>query len=114
MAQDPTKSNRDPDLKNWGGIREAILKKKIKAHLNELKAYWYMPVPGGYGTQTVDFLCCLNGRFLGIETKSTGQKPTPRQMLSMQAIRNAGGVAFWCDSFESFYQQWKAIAEAIR
>lgn len=81
---------------------EAKLKAKIKAHLNSLGAYWYMPVPFGYGKQTLDFLCCIGGKFVAVETKSSGKIPTRRQELSMEEIRHAGGTAFWCDSFETY------------
>jgi hypothetical protein len=82
---------------------EGLLKIKVKRYLDQLpRMYRYMPVPHGYGTQTLDFLCCINGRFVGIETKAQGQKPTPRQEQCMKAIIAAGGAAFWADSFEGF------------
>jgi hypothetical protein len=82
---------------------EGLLKIKVKRYLDQLpKSYRYMPVPSGYGTQTLDFLCCINGRFCGIETKAKGKKPTPRQEQCMTAIKAAGGAAFWADSYEGF------------
>jgi hypothetical protein len=80
---------------------EAKLKDEVKAWLKSLNAYTYMPVPAGYGAQTLDFLCCINGRFVGIETKAEGKVPTPRQEACMRAIREAGGVAVWGDSLEA-------------
>jgi hypothetical protein len=82
---------------------EGFLKDRIKQHLNSLpRRYWYMPVPAGYGKQTVDFLCCVDGRFVAIETKAPGKLPTPRQKLALDEITQGGGIAFWCDSFESY------------
>lgn len=82
---------------------EGLLKIKVKRYLDQLpRMFRYMPVPSGWGAQTLDFLCCINGRFVGIETKSKGKKPTPRQEQCMTAIKAAGGAAFWCDDFESF------------
>lgn len=83
---------------------ESLLKTKVKRYLDTLSPlpYRYMPVPSGYGAQTLDFLCCINGRFVGIETKSRGKKPTPRQEQCMAQIIAAGGRAFWCDSYDSF------------
>jgi hypothetical protein len=82
---------------------EGHLKIKVKRYLDQLpKMYRHMPVPSGYGSQTLDFLCCINGRFVGIETKASGKKPTPRQEQCMAAIKAAGGAAFWCDSYEGF------------
>lgn len=82
---------------------EARLKDQIKKHLDSLpRCYWYMPVPCGYGKQTLDFLCCIEGLLVGIETKAEGKKPTPRQEACMEQIRKAGGMAFWCDSFDTY------------
>ena len=92
-------------------IREPVLKGKIRKDLAARGAYFYMPVPAGYGKQTVDFLCCVPSRdqygkriglFVAIETKTTGNKPTRRQEGALQAIVSAGGVAFWCDSWEGY------------
>lgn len=82
---------------------EGMLKIKVKRYLDQLpKMYRYMPVQQGFGIQAVDFLCCINGRFVAIETKSKGKKPTPRQNACLAAVKAAGGAAFWCDDFESF------------
>jgi hypothetical protein len=83
---------------------EAKLKDEVKAWLS-LNAYTYMPVPAGYGAQTLDFLCCINGRFVGIETKAPGKVPTPRQEACMRAIRAAGGIAVWGTTVESISLQ---------
>ncbi len=86
---------------------EAVLKDKVKTYLNGTGAYWYMPVPSGYGKQTVDFLCCVRGRFLGIETKAPGKRPTVRQLVCLSEIQRAGGVSFWVDSYEDFLAHMK-------
>ena len=82
---------------------EGLLKDKVKRYLDALpRQYRFMPVQQGYGTQTLDFLCCIDGRFVGVETKAAGKKPTPRQNQCIEAIKKAGGAAFYCDSYESF------------
>lgn len=89
---------------------EGRLKDSIKLYLKQLGCYQFMPVQTGYGTQSVDFLCCVPtmhnggrvGRFLAIETKAPGKKPTPRQELCLKQVAEAGGVGFYCDSFEGF------------
>lgn len=48
-----------------------------------------------------DLRACLNGRFIGIEVKQRGKVPTPLQEYKLRKVRDAGGVAFWCDSLES-------------
>ena len=82
---------------------ESHLKAKVKKHLASLprcRQSW--PVPVGYGDQMVDCIACINGRYVAIETKAEGKKPTPRQWRFLHEVTAAGGVAFWCDSFESY------------
>jgi hypothetical protein len=81
---------------------EGRLKDQIKAHLASIKAYRFMPVQMGYGATTLDFLCCIKGRFVGIEAKAPGKKPTRRQELCIEEILAAGGIAFWTDSFRHY------------
>ena len=74
---------------------EADVKKKLKETLNAVGAWWYMPPGGPYGRIGVpDFLCCLRGRMIAIETKFECNKPTARQEQEMDAIRKAGGVSW--------------------
>lgn len=82
---------------------EGLLKYKVKNYLNALaRSYYYMPVAAGFGKQSVDFLCCINGRFVAIETKAPGKAATPRQALCTREVIAAGGAAFECDSYEGF------------
>lgn len=61
-----------------------------------------MPVPGGYGGQSVDFLCCVNGRFVAIETKRPKGEATKRQSIYLDEVIAAGGIGFCCDSYDAF------------
>ncbi len=81
---------------------EGLLKDKVKRYLDTLGAYYFMPVQQGYGRQGVDFFCCIAGKFVAIETKRKGKEPTPRQDQCLKQVVVAGGVSFWCDSYESF------------
>jgi Holliday junction resolvase len=73
---------------------EALVKKKIRAILDEFEAYYAMPIGTGYGNSGVpDFLCCVNGRFLGIEAKAGSNKPTALQQHNIERIFDAGGYA---------------------
>ena len=76
---------------------EARVKDAVRKYLKEIGAYQFSPVQMGIGTTTLDILCCIRGKFVGIEVKAEGEKPTARQELTMQAIRDAGGIAFWGD-----------------
>ena len=77
---------------------EAKVKAKVKKLLNELGAYYTMPVTGGYGNSGVpDFIVCKESLFYGIECKANGGKPTALQLKHLDDIRKAGGIALVID-----------------
>lgn len=89
---------------------EAKVKAKVKTILKELGAYYAMPVATGYGNSGVpDFLVCYRGRFIGIECKANGNKPTALQEKNLDSIRVAGGLAFVID--ENNVSQLKEMLE---
>jgi hypothetical protein len=74
---------------------EALVKKQIKAILKNSGAYYAMPIGMGMGNSGVpDFLVCHKGRFIGIEAKAKGGKPTALQLKHLQDIKNAQGEAY--------------------
>lgn len=87
---------------------EARIKKAVRANLRAMGAYIYSPVPMGMGLPTLDDLVCFGGRFVGIEYKAPGKIPTPRQLLTMKQIRDAGGIAIWGDSEEAVMEAFKS------
>lgn len=73
-------------------MKEANVKAAVKKYLSAIGAYWFMPVQSGFGTVSIDFLVCHNGKFYGIETKRPGvTKVTPLQDCVMRDIVEAGG-----------------------
>ena len=84
---------------------EGKLKDKVKAFLKERGAYYHMPVPSGYGTQTLDFIGCYRGWFFAVETKAPGKRPTPRQFATMRAMEVAGARVWWGDTWSILEQQ---------
>jgi hypothetical protein len=73
---------------------EAAVKAKVRKILQSHKVYHFMPAANGYGRVGIpDFICCVNGKFLGIECKAGGNKPTALQKLEIEAIIEAGGTA---------------------
>jgi hypothetical protein len=94
---------------------------RVKAAINKTiklfgdRVYKHMPVPSGYGMSTLDYLLCVNGRFLGIEAKRDGGEPTDRQMQMMREIRNAGGVAICVNSVsQAAGELYYVIKEMLR
>ena len=86
---------------------ESREKKKVRNYLSAIGAYRFSAVQMGIGSPTLDDLCCISGRFVGIEYKAEGKAPTPRQLLTMSQMREAGGVAIWGDSADNIIEQIK-------
>jgi hypothetical protein len=88
---------------------EGKIKKLVKVVLNEfgivveqdgyvcheIKTFW--PVPGGMGESDLDCIVCYRGRYIAIETKAPGKKPTPRQEYCIARTKAAGGMVFVID-----------------
>lgn len=79
------------------GKVKAAVKRVLKAH----GVYWFCPVQNGMGVVgTPDFLCCVKGKFLAIETKAPGKikNTTPNQDARIKEIRESGGLAIVVDN----------------
>ena len=77
---------------------EKKVKEKVKKILKELNCYYCMPSTGGYGSSGVpDIITCYQGRFIGIECKANGNKPTALQQKNLQDIINAKGQSLIID-----------------
>ena len=73
---------------------EGKVKAKVKELLKEHGAYWHCPVQNGLGAPSLDFVCCHRGLYFVVETKAGNKQPTPRQEITINQIRLAGGLAF--------------------
>lgn len=80
---------------------EGKVKKEIKQGLDRLGIYYFMPVQTGYGKKSLDFICCMKGKFLSIEAKAGKNKTSLQQDTMMKEIKQAGGLAVvaysWAD-----------------
>lgn len=47
-----------------------------------------------------DVLCCWRGRFVAIEVKRPGEKPTIDQVAFLQGVQRSGGLAFVASSVD--------------
>jgi hypothetical protein len=78
MAQTPEKKVKDKCVK------------LLKAH----DVYYFFPATHGFGRSGVpDIICCVAGKFLAVECKAGGNKPTALQEKEMADIRKQGGIA---------------------
>ena len=73
---------------------EGKVKLRVKLLLTSINAYYFLPATHGYGSSGIpDIVACVNGRFIGIECKSGGNKTTPLQEKNLNAISQAGGLS---------------------
>ena len=91
---------------------EKKVKAKVVAQLKTLGAYYFYPVTGGYGASGVpDIVACLKGRFIGIECKANGNKPTALQKMNLDNIAAQGGIALVID--ETNVNELKGMIENV-
>jgi hypothetical protein len=76
--------------------------------------YVYMPLPGGYGRSSLDYLgfCC--GLGFAIEAKRPKGKPTPRQEGTIEDIERGGAKVFVVNDTSSLAEldSWLSVVSA--
>jgi hypothetical protein len=91
-----------------GRVKDAIKKRLNKAGVwqagqpqpENVRGWYYMPVPNGMGVHGIpDFVCCIDGRFVGIEAKAPGRTTdtTVNQKKRHAEIHAAGGTILVVD-----------------
>lgn len=93
---------------------ERKVKDKVKKVLKGLGAYYAMPATGGYGSSGApDFLVCYRGRFIGVECKANGNKPTALQEKNLEDIRKNNGIGLVVDenNVDSLRESLERITE---
>lgn len=75
---------------------EGKVKDAVKKLLRKHEVWYFMPVSNGMGAMGIfDIVCCVNGKFLGVECKSDAtKKPTPLQTHCAEGVLRSGGVVF--------------------
>jgi Holliday junction resolvase len=77
---------------------ESKVKQRAVKLLKAYGVYYFFPATHGFGRSGVpDIICCIRGRFVAIECKANGNKPTALQEREMANIRAAGGITFVID-----------------
>lgn len=78
---------------------ESRVKTRVRKILDKYpQVYKFMPATGGYGKSGVpDLVACVQGKFVGVECKANGNKPTALQKKNLEEIAKAGGYAFVVD-----------------
>lgn len=91
---------------------EGRIKRKVNARLAQYPGLWkFMPVQRGMGMPALDYLLCVGGEFIALETKAPGCVPTDRQRGTIRCIERAGGHVFIIDSDESLDRAMQYICE---
>ena len=57
-----------------------------------------------------DILACIKGRFVAIEVKKPGGKPSALQLQFIAAVNNIGGLAFWADNLRDVKDKLKELS----
>ena len=75
-------------------VKEKWVKEEIKKILRRLGVWYFMPAMNGLGRAGIpDFVCCVDGMFLGIEAKAGRNRPTDHQTAELEAIQKSGGFS---------------------
>lgn len=86
---------------------EKNFERHVKMFLQSRGAWFVKFFANAYTPRGIpDILCCVNGYFVGIETKAPDGKPSELQIFHVRKIRAAGGFAFvlYPSAFEDFKQ----------
>lgn len=57
-----------------------------------------------------DILACIKGRFVAIEVKRPGNKPSAVQLQFITAVNSIGGLAFWADNLQDVKDKLKELS----
>jgi Holliday junction resolvase len=75
-------------------VKETWVKKKVVDFLKLKGIYYFFPVAGGFMQNGVpDIICCVKGKFIGIECKAGKNKTTAIQDKNIRSIQASGGIA---------------------
>jgi hypothetical protein len=91
---------------------EGKVKAEVKKWLKKHGIWYFCPMQNGMGVVGIpDFICCWNGRFLGIETKAPGKTNTvtPNQEARINEIRAAKGWAVVIDDAAQLDELFKEV-----
>lgn len=77
---------------------EEPAKRGVANLLKKHGCYFFKPAMNGMGRAGIpDFIACIRGRMLAVETKALGKRATPLQQKEIDGINAAGGVAVVVD-----------------
>lgn len=89
---------------------EGEVKAKIDKILNNspVPLWYFKPVQIGYGKRALDYICCIAGRFVAIETKAPGKQPTAIQRVTSLDMFQSGAMVWHISNDEGIaaFDRW--------
>ena len=89
-------------------MSEQKLQAKILKYLFAIGAY-SVKVVAATRAGVPDIICCYKGKFVGIEVKLEGSKPSALQLSNIELIKNAEGLAFVAYSLDEVVNFFSAL-----
>lgn len=93
---------------------EKVFENRIKRYIKEQGGYCVKYWGGAFTQAGVpDLLICINGYFLGVEVKAEKGRPSQLQLLNIEEIKKAGGIAMvlYPKGFEEFKKLIQGLKE---
>jgi len=93
---------------------------KVKKRVNDVlkvfgpRVWRFMPVQTGYGAPALDYLLCVGGIFVAVETKVKGKRMTPLQESTAAAIVGANGFVFVVSDDRSLWILTRCLMQLLQ
>lgn len=95
-------------------ISEKDFEAEVKEYITSVGGWWFKVWGNAFTRNGVpDLLCCINGRFFGIELKSSTGEPSKLQEREVALIKSAGGISgiYYPKDFDKLKEE---IQEVLR
>lgn len=92
---------------------EKYIQSNLIKFLNSQKKVWHIKTIVSNRVGCPDILCCIDGKFVAIELKSKAKTASKIQMLNIEKIIKAGGVAYIFDNLDLAIETLKKDFECI-
>lgn len=93
-------------------LEKSITNKILKYLKSQPECFAFKEHGGMYGTSGIpDIICCYKGKFMAFEVKTEKGKLSKLQEITIEKIRQAGGVAFKVTSLEEVKGILKGVTE---
>ncbi len=92
--------------------KEKNFENRIKKYLEKNNCWFVKFFANAYTSSGIpDILCCINGRFVGIEVKQEKGSPSLLQKVHLSNIINCGGIGIL--AYPSGYEDLKTLIDTL-